>query len=98
MTEQTKANEYAVLPSNPADRKAILDGLQEISNAFTRIEGEKSYIKESITALAEKFEIKKPILRKLAKLYHTDTAKDEKKKLDEVFAAFEVLTGKDLDE
>lgn len=97
MTDTTQ-NEYAVLPSDPAARKKILDGLQEISNAFTRIEGERDYIKESIKMLAEEYEIKKPVLRKLAKLYHTQSAKDEKSKMDEIFAAFEVLTGEDLDD
>lgn len=91
-------NQYAVLPSNPADRKAILDGLEEISHAFTRIQAEKDYIKESVVALAEKFEIKKPVLNKLARFYHKNDAAQVKANMEEIFSALETLTGQDLDE
>ena len=91
-------NQYAVLPSNPVDRKAILDGLEEISNAFTRIAAERDYIKESVAALSEKFEVKKPVLNKLARFYHKNDAKEVKAKMEEIFAALETLTGEDLDQ
>ena len=89
---------YAVIPSNPADRKTILDALEEISNAKTRAEAEMDYIKETVSDLAEKFEIKKPVINKLWRFHHKRDAKDVKRRMDEVFDAYETLTGEALDE
>lgn len=96
MTDQIQ-NQFAILPSDPVSRKKIFDALKEISDAKTRAEGEMSYIKESVSTIAEEFSIKKPMINKLWRLYHKGTAKDEKSKIDEVFCAFEILTGQNLD-
>lgn len=61
-----------VIPSSPADRKAIADGIKEISNSLTRIEGERAYIKESFEALSEKFGVDKKYLRRMARDFHKD--------------------------
>jgi len=61
-----------VIPSSPVDRKVVADGIKEISNSMTRIEGERTYIKESIDALHEKFNIDKKYLRRMARDYHKD--------------------------
>lgn len=68
------ANEIVdiVIPSSPADRKAIADGIKEISNSMTRIEGERTYIKESIDALKDKYSVDAKYLRRMAKDYHKD--------------------------
>lgn len=61
-----------VIPSSPADRKALADGIKEMSNAMFRMEGEKAYIDESIKALKEKFNIDAKYLRKLLTDFHKD--------------------------
>jgi hypothetical protein len=61
-----------VIPSSPVDRKAVADGIKEISNSLTRIEGERTYIKESIDALSEKYNLDKKYLRRMARDYHKD--------------------------
>lgn len=61
-----------VIPSSPADRKAIADGIKEISNSMTRIEGERTYIKESFDALADKYGVDKKYLRRMARDFHKD--------------------------
>lgn len=58
------------IPSNPADKKAIRDVLQTISDSYTRIEAEKDLIKEEIGGLAEQFELPKKLLNKMARAYH----------------------------
>lgn len=58
------------IPSNPADKKAIRDVLQTISDSYTRIEAEKDLIKEEICGLAEQFELPKKLLNKMARAYH----------------------------
>lgn len=61
-----------VIPSSPADRKALADGIKEMSNAMFRMEGEKAYIDESIKALKDKFSIDAKYLRKLLTDFHKD--------------------------
>lgn len=52
------------------DKKKVLGVLEEISNAMTRIEGERGFITEAIKEASEKHEIDKKILRKMARTYH----------------------------
>ena len=52
------------------DKNKVLGVLKEISNSMTRIEGERDYIKEAISAASEEHEIDKKILRKMATVYH----------------------------
>jgi hypothetical protein len=59
-----------ILPSDPAARKEIQDTLFEISASYTRMEGEKDYIKEAIKAASEKHQIPKKLFTKLARAYH----------------------------
>lgn len=61
-----------VIPSSPVDRKALADGIKEMSNAMFRMEGEKAYIDESIKALKDKFSIDAKYLRKLLTDFHKD--------------------------
>lgn len=66
----TKEATPIILPSNPADRKAIMDAMQEISNSYTRAESEKTFVKEAIAALNEKFYLPKRKLAQLSKVLH----------------------------
>ncbi len=44
-----------VVPSNPADLKKLKDGIEEITNSMTRVDGEKEYQKEAIEELSEQY-------------------------------------------
>lgn len=58
------------MPSDPATLKQIQDCMFEVSASKTRIEGEKSLIKEAIADLSEKTGVNKKYLNKIANLYH----------------------------
>lgn len=58
------------MPNDPVVLKAIKDAMQEASASFTRIEGEKDFLKELFANLAEGSELPKKYLVSLAKLYH----------------------------
>ena len=66
-----------VMPSSPDDRKKIMDAMTEISSCMTRVEGEKSYIKETIADLHEKYQIPKKMLSRFAKCYHKSSYHEE---------------------
>jgi hypothetical protein len=71
------------------DKKDILGVLTEISNSMLRIKSEREYIKEAIDAAAEKYDMNKRILRKMAKVYHNNSFTDEVTEMEEFQAIYE---------
>jgi hypothetical protein len=59
-----------IVPSNPAVIKAIKDAMQEASSSYTRIEGEKDFLKELFANLSEGSELPVKYLKKISKIYH----------------------------
>ena len=80
------------LPTDPKARKAIKDCMQQISNAMTRIEGERSYIKEAITEIREEYQLSKKTFRRLAKTYHKQNFSIEVAEHQEFEQMYEELT------
>lgn len=78
--------------SNPADRKAINQALQEISDSLTRIEGERDFIKEAIADTCEKFELDKKIFRKMVKVFHKSTFNEEVAEHEQFEVLYETIT------
>lgn len=58
------------MPNDPIVLKAIKDAMQEASASYTRIEGERDFLKELFANLAEGSELPKAYLVKMAKIYH----------------------------
>ncbi len=78
---------------NPADRKTIRDALHEISGAMTRIEGERSYISETIKDITAKYPmVSKRVFRKMIKVYHTQTFTQEVEEQEEFESLYETIT------
>ncbi len=71
------------LPQNEHDQKIIMDAMLQISASKTRIEGEKDYIKETISQLSEKFQIPKKQLNRFARDYHKSTFEETVSDTDE---------------
>ena len=59
-----------IIPSSPADRKAIKDAMVELSNAYTRIEAEREFIRDALADLQDKVDIDKKYLRKMSRIFH----------------------------
>lgn len=60
-----------IIPSNPADKKIILDAIMEIDASMIRIAAEKDQIKSIIEATLEKYDgIDKKYIKKMAQVYH----------------------------
>ena len=70
-------------------KKDILGVLTEISNSMLRIKSEREYIKEAIDAAAEKSDMNKRILRKMAKVYHNNSFTYEVTEMEEFQALYE---------
>ena len=63
--------------SSESDRKKLLDVLKECSGALTRMEGEKDYIKESVSAIAKDLQLPKRLVSKVVKVYHKQNFDEE---------------------
>ena len=82
----------AGIPSNPADRKEILDCMKEISNSMTRMEGEREFIREAIKDICEKQELSKKTFRRMAKVYHKQNYNKEIEEHEEFESMYETIT------
>lgn len=60
----------SLIVSNPVDKKKIKDALFEISGSYMRIEAERELIKDIVADLADKFELPKKQINKIARAYH----------------------------
>ena len=73
------------------DRKKLKDVLTEVSNSMIRIKSEREYIKEAIEEAAEKFQMNKKILRKMATVYHNNSFTDEIMEMEEFQTLYESI-------
>ena len=77
-----------------ASRKvAIKQSLIEISNAMIQIEAHKEHIKSVVLHVSEEYEIDKPKVQQLAKMYHKQNAEVIRAKSDEVADLYESIFG-----
>lgn len=63
--------------SNEADRKKLLDVLKECSNALTRAEGERDFIKEAVADVSKNLQLPKRLVAKMVKVYHKQNYDEE---------------------
>lgn len=63
--------------SNPADRDKLLKVIRECSDSMTRIESEREFIKESVTAVCEELQLPKKLVNKMLKTYHKQNYDEE---------------------
>ena len=58
-----------VIPSNPADLKAINSGIKEMSDCYVRMQAEREAIKDIVDDLSEKFDLPKKFINKMGKTF-----------------------------
>ena len=85
------ADSNIILPSNPADRKKILDAMSEISNSYTRIESEKEYVKDSLDTISKTYNLPKRVLSKLSKVMHKGNFEEEAGNFEDFSDLYETL-------
>ena len=63
--------------SNEADRKKLLDAVQECSNSMTRMDGEKDFIREAVKKVSDDLKLPKQVVQRLVKVYHKQNYDEE---------------------
>lgn len=87
------ADSNIILPSDPADRKKIMDAMSEISNAYTRIDSEKEYVKDALDTLSKTYNLPKRVLSKLSKVMHKGNFEEEAGNFEDFSDLYETLVG-----
>lgn len=82
-----------VIPSSLEDRRKLREGVEEMSRALTRIEDEKSYIKDSVDALHDSTGVEKKYIRRMVTDYHKDQLEDKASEMDEYVDLYNTILG-----
>jgi len=70
--------------------KAIKGLCSEMSASWARMEGERDFLKEAVKNISTEHEIPKPLLKKMAKIFHKSrfsTVQEENTELEESYLA-----------
>lgn len=77
--------------NNPKDREVILNAMKEWSNSATRAAAEKDLQKNIITDLADKVDVEKKYLNKLATMYHNQNFTQFQQEREEIEELYESI-------
>lgn len=80
--------------SSPADREKLFKVIKECSDAMTRAEGEKDYIKESIEIISKELQLPKKLVKRLATVYHKQNFDEEVFQQDQFETLYQKITKK----
>ena len=78
--------------SSPEDRKKLLSAVKEISNSMTRADAERDFKKDAITAIADKLDLEKKYVRKLAVIFHKQNYNEVQQEREELEVLYEAMT------
>lgn len=67
----------ATILANPEDQKKLLNFLREASNSLTRVEAERSLIRESSKKICDDLQLTKRVVNKMVKVYHKQSFQEE---------------------
>lgn len=85
-------NVLKMVVNNPKDREVILNAMKEWSNSATRVAAEKDLQKNIITDLADKVDVEKKYLNKLATMYHNQNFAQFQQEREEIEELYESIT------
>jgi len=77
--------------SNPKDKATIKNKLLEISGSMSRIEAERELIKDIVNDIADKFEMNKKTVNKIARAYHKQNYNQQVSEADEFQEVYQSL-------
>ena len=87
----TPTTNSILIPSSDADKQRMKGAMDEISNAYTRIEAERDFIKEAVIALEDDVGIPKKYLSKMARIYHKNNVNEVVAEIEDIEALLETI-------
>ncbi len=77
--------------SNPADREILLKVVKDCSDALTRADAEKDFVRESVTEVCNKLQLPKKIVARMVKIYHKGNFDEEVASQDQFQQLYETV-------
>lgn len=78
--------------SNPADREKLFKIIKECSDSLIRMDGEKDFIKESITNISKELQLPKKLVKRLITVYHKQNFDEEVAQHEQFETLYEKVT------
>lgn len=88
----------SIIPSTPEDRKKIAGVVKAISDAMTRSEAEKEYIKEAKDALKKEFMLSSKDINKMVIDFHKHKFNERVQEIESYSELYEAIFGPQDDE
>jgi hypothetical protein len=73
-------------------KQELLGAIREITLELSKMDESRDAIKEIISATADAFNLPKPLIRKVAKLYHKKTAAQFETEAEEIKSVYKQIT------
>ena len=73
-------------------KQELLGAIREISAELSKMDEARDQIKEIIDATADAFDLPKPLIRKVARLYHKKTAAQFETEAEEIKSVYKQIT------
>jgi ssDNA-specific exonuclease RecJ len=80
-----------IIPSSDKDRQAIKGAMSEISNAYTRMEAEREFVREALKELEDKVGIKAKYLRKMSRIFHKQNLLELTSEMEDLEGLYEAI-------
>lgn len=77
--------------SNPQDREKLLKIIRECSDAMTRSEAEREYIRESVSEVSKALQLPKRLVARMVKVYHKQNYDEEVATHDQFETLYETV-------
>lgn len=81
-----------IVPSNPADLKNIKAAIKDINDCMMRVAAEKEAIKDIVSDLAEKYELPKRYINRMARTYFKQSFDKEAAEMDDFEQLYVAVT------
>lgn len=73
-------------------KQELLGAIREITLELSKMDESRDAIKEIISVTADAFDLPKPLIRKVAKLYHKKTAAQFETEAEEIKSVYKQIT------
>ena len=78
--------------NNTKDREKLMSVIREVDGSYSRLEGERTYIREALSKVAKDLNLSKKMISRMAKVYHKQNVTEEVESDKEFAVLYEAVT------